>query len=202
MLSPVGLPKRPVTPDIAYTDWVDWFRAEARDTFLCGVSPSMNWHCNIDQHLKATRTTGERPSTPYFEALETQPVPREDDPPDRRQNPDGEGRPPADSIDGANTTCSNAVPGTPEEGHWDIHAQAPDFKDWDDPFLSSPPPPPKKIWGLHCSHKYGTTNTEYINKAWRYDVVTDVEIYRVSTVPEDFVGSGPWNNWTHEVLVA
>lgn len=36
------------------------------------------------------------------------------------------------------------------------------------------PPPPKAKWGPHCGHSYGTTNTEYVHNAWRYDVLTDV----------------------------
>jgi hypothetical protein len=111
----------------------------------------------------------------------------------------------SDSIAAANETWSNteasANDDRPKDEEWDLNAEAPGFNDWDEP--SSPPLPlPKEDWGPPCGHKYGTTNTEYIDTALRYDVVTDVEIYGVSTIPEDLVGSQPWNNWTHEVQVA
>ena len=118
---------------------MDWSRTDARDTFLLGFGPHINWHCNIDQHLKAIPGYGGRPSTPYFDVLDTQPAPSEGTAQDTVVDADLDATKPDDdleddsnSITAANETWSNtevsANDDRPKDEEWDLNAEAPDFK--------------------------------------------------------------------------
>ena len=187
-LSSIKLSNRRLTLDSAFTDWVDWHRRDARGTFLYSGGPSPYPHTS-KWHLAGWS----------LEDGESQPDGNDGE---SHANKSGDA---SDSLG----TRSNSYDTSNEI--WINHDESGDKdkeKDYDlggaPGWGDSPPPvaPPKEQWGPHCGHKYGITNIERVGSAWRYDVVTDVEIYRISTIPEDFIGSSLWNNWTHEMNIA
>lgn len=192
----------------AYIDWVSYGREDARATFSDAYGQQINWRCSIEHHIDAARTPLQRPPTPQNEDKGTENISCSDD---QEKETNGGEADTGDPRDSPSSVQSSSDSENTANERWDNRGvnSSEDTKDDEFDLDGAPgweewgaPPPAKERWGPHCEHKYGTTNTEYKNTAWRYDVVTDVEIYRVSTMPNDFIGSSPWNNWTHEVLVA
>jgi hypothetical protein len=189
-LTPAKPRTRRATLDSTYFEYIDRARDEARTTFPYAYGNLINPQCSLQEHLDSGQPISERPSTPHDDSdnsdCETQA--------DSLVSTPSLGQHPSSFVEADNTwgTSSENWTKPMEPSEWTCGAPG----DWD-----LPRDRPKEKWGPHPGHKYAKTNTQYIGNlnTWRYDVVTDVEIYRVSTIRDDFRGSHQSNDWTDEM---
>ena len=188
---------RPVSLDSACLDYINFARDEARTTFAYAHGNLINPQCTLQEHLDSGRTMSERPSTPDHgsNAVDSE------TPADILQDPPSPGQSDPSPFPSP-TEASNTWPSPTEaDNTWPSPTEA--NNTWENSEANGdwglPPTEPKEPWGSHCGHEYAMTSTEYIGNAWRYDVITNVEVYRVSTIPDDFVGTSPDNDWREEL---
>lgn len=203
-------PRRRATLDSAQRDYSNSFYREARDTFLHSGGSELNSMCTADQHITAMLETGGRPSTPVqvqntaddacdatsSHALGQDPVlntsPDEPTQNAEDQNTEDNGKPsPRDAsggkADGEFFQSEEFIPDAYPPAFVEVNEEGP----WE-----------KEPWGPHDGSFYRESDTEYQDLYWRYHVITDVEEYRISTIPDDFLGSGTRNAWTFAVKAA
>jgi hypothetical protein len=203
-------PRRRATLDSAKRDYSNSFSQEARDTFLHSGGSELNSICTADQHITAMLETGGRPSTPEqvqntdADAYDATSSPALSQDPDLDTSPDELTQNAEDQ-----STEDNGKP-SPRDASWG-NADGEFFQNEDYIPEAYPPafeevneegPWKKEPWGPHDGSFYRESDIEYQDLYWRYHVITDAEEYRISTIPDDFLGSGTRNAWTLEVRTA